>query len=652
MRRFNLGYMQLLILSLCGCLSAASIGQPTSALAGDPASTLVVDASQPVTLSDSGDDLATVKNLFQDANAPQDGAAGDATDPRRQIISDIGMKRMRILQGDVYCDLDDSGAFGNRPLPNPDKTYPPVVPGDCDLMKWEIDWALLSGLAPHVAVAYYMPQSFVQYGPAETWSSEILLRYQSYAQQLVRKVVSRSFDGGASSVVFEVSNELDLNDPYPLGYLAWLAWLNNCPNPCVPSSNPVVLGFPTLGPWGRALWWMDPSTFNLTFPGIWDHQAGYPFYFPPADDMRRLTRGIGPMQKIFADAVVKVGSDAQFMAPYQGKTIQIAGPALAGATFTRAEDATTHAPIPTLEETFIDYMFNSNSGPVLDPNTKAVQSPQPTQLDYFSFHYYGDFHNGAIASAPATTTLKYITDRIRAKLGTSGTKLFLSEWGPTVDLTTDINYSNKGAAWTAAFLTEAVADHIAMGSYLILDDFVGGPPTDSGGNVLTSYAGDLTQASLTHKVVNNSVATYYPKPPANVFKMFAMMTGTRNAVTIPTGMPNLGAFAASDSTSASVLVFNYPYDYSFTDTPLTFSVELDNLPFNGPVTVNRYLVDAKTSNLEAFLYPNQTNKTDPTLQQVETFTAQVTGGQLTVQCCAQAQGQGLGLGVTFWRISQ
>jgi hypothetical protein len=173
MRKCNCAYNSFVSITVSVCVLTACLCQTSSAFAVDPATTIVVDAAIMVAES-GGDDLATVKNIFQDANAPQDGATGDASDPRRQIMSDIGMKRIRILQGDVYCDLDDNGVFGNRPAPDSSGNYPPVVPGDCDL-KWQIDWALLSGLSPHVAVAYYMPQSFVQYGPAETWPAAILL---------------------------------------------------------------------------------------------------------------------------------------------------------------------------------------------------------------------------------------------------------------------------------------------------------------------------------------------------------------------------------------------------------------------------------------------------------------------------------------------
>jgi len=62
--------------------------------------------------SDSGDDLGTLQNIFQDAKAPQDGTI----DPMTQIIADLKMKRMRILGADVYCDLDASRAASRNSI--------------------------------------------------------------------------------------------------------------------------------------------------------------------------------------------------------------------------------------------------------------------------------------------------------------------------------------------------------------------------------------------------------------------------------------------------------------------------------------------------------------------------------------------------------
>jgi hypothetical protein len=152
--------------------------------------------------------------------------------------------------------------------------------------------------------------------------------------------------------------------------------------------------------------------------------------------------------------------------------------------------------------------------------------------------------------------------------------------------------------------------------------------------------GLIGMPSLMYKAIGSDGSVhYYPKPPANVFKMFAMMTGRRNSVVLPASS-GLGAFASSDATSAGVLVYNY--NSSFTDTAQTFSVELNNLPFDGTVTARRYLVDAYTSNLEAFL--TQPGQPDPSLQMVEQFTVQIVNGQLILPA------RSLGLGVTFWQI--
>jgi hypothetical protein len=283
-----------------------------------------------------------------------------------------------------------------------------------------------------------------------------------------------------------------------------------------------------------------------------------------------------------------------------------------------------------MEEDFLHHMLDPHSE--VDPATSKGRFN--ASLDHFSFHFYGDFKNGwsPDPAAKPYTTLRYLTSTVRAKLAALGhpqVKLFLSEWGPSADLNSDINYSHKGAAWVAAFLTEAVAAKIAMGSYLIMNDAVGYDP------------GTLGIPSLTYKVITGDGSIYYPKPPANVFRMFAMMTGTRRAVTLP-ATSNLGAFAASDGSSAGVVVFNY--NNMFIEAPEVFSVELDHLPFDGAVTVKRYLVDADTSNLQAFLL--HSGHPDPSLQMVEQFSAEVQDGRLTLPS------RSLGLGVTFWRVSR
>jgi hypothetical protein len=279
----------------------------------------------------------------------------------------------------------------------------------------------------------------------------------------LRFILTRSFDAGAPSVVFEVSNELDIADPTPL------KWDQN---------NPTSALLPPLRPWGRWLWWIDPSSYNLYGP---QGMAGsYPFQI----DMRRVEHGISPVQKIYADIIndIRLNNDPVLQSKYAGKTIDIAGPAFAGTSFQwypvpNYPGIGPKSVLPTMEEHFLDLTFNQSLD--VDPVTHVGQFN--AALDRFSFHFYGDFLNGYNPDpliAPYTT-LRFMTNTVRTKLAAlnhSGVSLFVSEWGPTTDETSDINYSHKGAAWAAAFLAEAVADHVAMGSYLTASDYVGAPP--------------------------------------------------------------------------------------------------------------------------------------------------------------------------------
>jgi hypothetical protein len=585
-------------------LTSPGISAVTTALAD---ATIVVNASTTVTQSDSGDDLATLQNIFQSANAPAEPAIGQFT----QIIAELKMKRMRILQSDIYCDVDAYGNFGT----NQNSVF---VPGGCYPLAWHLQWALDNGLSPHVAVAAAMPPSFVQFGPAETWSGPTLDHYRVYAERLVHYIATTAFDGGAQSVVFEISNELDIADSEPENW-----------NP----TDPSVFALKPLGPWGRWLWWTKPSYQLHQWPPLQAHE--YPYgddaglAYPYGTDIRRLDRQISPVHKIFADKIKALRSQLGSNPNYAGKTIEIAGPAFAGLSFA------SNSGYPTLEEGFLDQILNS----------QIAGGQFNADLDRFSFHYYGSNDIYIPTESPVPfASLKLVTDTIKAKLetlGRSDIKLFISEWGPTVDEGTDINYSHKGAAWAAAFLTEAVAQKIAMGSYLIVGDGLTDPNNPS----------RRGQASLMHKeVASEGSIHYYPKPAANVFKMFARMTGTRRqAIVSPTGSnSNLGAFAASDENSASVVVFNYNRtlvfqnnDNSLPDTPETFTVSLNNLQFDGDVTIQRYQVDAVTGNLKAFL--DNPGHPDPNLQMVQT-TGRVENGQLTLPQ------HSLGLGVTLWRI--
>ena len=77
--------------------------------------------------------------------------------------------------------------------------------------------------------------------------------------------------------------------------------------------------------------------------------------------------------------------------------------------------------------------------------------------------------------------------------------------------------------------------------------------------------------------------------------------------------PDLYALASSDSRSASLIVANYNYTFNYNNKNYsdrtnneTVTVALKNLPFSGPVTVDRYLIDAQTSNLNYWVAQGQT----------------------------------------------
>jgi len=79
------------------------------------------------------------------------------------------------------------------------------------------------------------------------------------------------------------------------------------------------------------------------------------------------------------------------------------------------------------------------------------------------------------------------------------------------------------------------------------------------------------------------------------------------------------------------------------------TVGFENLPFNGPVTVDRYVIDAQTSNLNYWVasgkIPPSVQATQ--LQKVESFSATSTGG--TVVLPARELGQSA---VSLWIAHQ
>ena len=149
MRLEKFDLRSVLALALCTWIVAAWFMIPAVA---QSALLITVDAATVVNES-GGDDLATVKNIFQGASAPGDGSQFEPT--RAKVIANIKMQRARLLQDDVLCDLDVNGTFGKRPVPDQNGNYnDPVVAGECDVMLWRIQWALSHGLSPHIAAGY------------------------------------------------------------------------------------------------------------------------------------------------------------------------------------------------------------------------------------------------------------------------------------------------------------------------------------------------------------------------------------------------------------------------------------------------------------------------------------------------------------------
>jgi hypothetical protein len=610
-------------------VTALSLSQVQMAAAD---ATISIDAAS--TLPQGGGNvLPTLKNIFQSGNAP--GNVSSYPDPLADQMlpqmADIGVKRARLLLVDEYCDIDAQGNFGT----NSGGTF---TAGDCFPLAWQLDWLIKANLSPHMAVASQMPTSFVQYGPAETWgarlldpnnpaSPKIIDHYNAYAKALVRYIADKMFAAGAPTAIFEVSNEIDIAADYP-----------TC------SGSTCTLQ--PLGPWGRWLWWIDPSTYNPAGYGqayTIAHENDSGLGFPYNGDVRRLGRGLLPVHQILSNAIASVNGQNL----YGGKTIEIAGPAMAGWNLAVRPQGTG----PSLEEQFIEQTFNASG-------------PFHANLDRFSFHYYGSIE-ALRTGTPAQLCTTDVTDPFnlfeqmvtayKTKLSAanmSSVPLFLSEWGTSACDSGDVNISHKGAAWVAAFLPEALAQGVTMGSFLTVEDRLvyGGPSAPS----------LLGGASLLHTYGAASSYTFLPKPPTNVFKMYSLMSGLRNQVTVtPAGSSShLNAFVTSDQSSTSVMVYNFdPYlvfnndANTRTDTPENFSMSISNMfktvGYNGSVKVERYLVDKDHSNLAYFLqHLSDTPSPDPSLQKLPDTTATVVNGNL--QLASQSP---LGLGVMLYRIT-
>lgn len=262
------------------------------------------------------------------------------------------------------------------------------------------------------------------------------------------------------------------------------------------------------------------------------------------------------------------------------------------------------------------------------------------RLDVISLHIY---------EGEAGDLAKY-AQSIRNTLNSSGysqSEIWISEWGASDagdSYFGAINSSQTGAAWAVYFLLQALKGTVTGGSFLEV--------RDNQGHDTAGVNADMYGASWDH--VENGIE--YPKPISNAFSMVGRMTGTRKLANLNPAKPNLYALASSDSKSASVIVANYNYlfdyknkNYSDQTTEENVSVALKNLPFNGTVTADRYLIDAETSNLNYWV---SCGKTPPSvqltqLQKVESFSANSVEG--TVLLPARGLGQSA---VSLWVVHQ
>jgi hypothetical protein len=248
-------------------------------------------------------------------------------------------------------------------------------------------------------------------------------------------------------------------------------------------------------------------------------------------------------------------------------------------------------------------------------------SEQGVRFDVLSFHIYGDSPSGWVSAAQA------IRSNLSA-LGKNEVEIWITEWGASFNGDSyfgAINAKHQAAAWAINFLQRALQGTFTGGSFLQVRDNQG---TDTAGVNSNIYG-----ASWLH--VQNS--TEYPKAISNAFSMINRLTGSRKSSTVNPAKPDLYALSSSDSTSAAVIVANYNFvfaanNYSDLSTTESVTIAFKNLPFSGPVTVDRYLVDAQTSNLYYWfaqgITPPSVQATQ--LQKVETFSASVSSGILSL----------------------
>jgi hypothetical protein len=269
-------------------------------------------------------------------------------------------------------------------------------------------------------------------------------------------------------------------------------------------------------------------------------------------------------------------------------------------------------------------------------NMIATYTSQGVRFDAITLHAYG----------PSVYTIANFAQSIRTALNAANLKsttILVTEWGAGSSDDSklgQINATNQGAAWAVQFLAQCLQGTVTGGSFLEVRDNQG---TDVAG-----MNSNMNSASWLHVQNNNQ----YPKPIMNAFNMISNMTGARSSVTVNPAKPNLAALASADSDSASVVVANFNTVFGQQNnqdltTNETVTVAFKNLPLNGTVTIDRYLIDAKTSNLAmwaaAGTLPNSVQSSQ--LQKIESFPA--TSDQGVVSLPVRTLGQSA---VSLWVV--
>jgi hypothetical protein len=262
------------------------------------------------------------------------------------------------------------------------------------------------------------------------------------------------------------------------------------------------------------------------------------------------------------------------------------------------------------------------------------------RLDVVSLHIYGREVNDLAKYAQS------IRNTLIAS-GNPNAEIWVTEWGPS-DLGDSyfgaINSSHEGAAWAIHFLLQALRGGVTGGSFLEV--------RDNQGTDMRGVTAEMHSASW-HHVLSG---VEYPKAATNAFSMVDRMIGARKVTTVDAAKSDLRALASSDSSSASLIVANYNYlfdynhkNYSDLTKKQNVTVAFKNLSFSGPVIVDRYVIDAQTSNLNYWAaagnIPPMVQSTQ--LQKVESFSARPTNGTLTLPVVQLGQS-----GVALWIVHQ